>query len=150
MLTAFIGMVMRNRERGSNGSCKFMTFTQQWFKKEDYSFSKTEKQKNALLIKRGSVVTLENRRGNFLVYKIWRENGNKLFTCPGGLECPIVDNILNGKSHIIGLKWIVLLGDTFKYLEYKNQVQDVVKVRKTYIIECDLQQSTAFLGKLGI
>ena len=28
VLTAMIGMFMRNRERGSNGSCKFMTLTQ--------------------------------------------------------------------------------------------------------------------------
>ena len=29
VLTVMIGMFTRNRERGSNGSCKFMTLTQQ-------------------------------------------------------------------------------------------------------------------------
>ena len=76
-------------------------------------------------------MTLENQRGNFLVYKIWKENGNKLFPCPDNLEYPIVDKILNGESHRIVPKQIVLLGDTFKYLEYKNQVQDGVNVKKT-------------------
>ena len=33
VLTEIIGMFMRNRERNSNGSCKFMTLTQQWLKK---------------------------------------------------------------------------------------------------------------------
>ena len=61
-------------------------------------------------------MTLENRRGDFLVYKIWKKNGDKLFPCPDDLEWPIVDKILNGKSHRIVLKRIVLLGDTFKYL----------------------------------
>ena len=150
VLTAMIGMFMRNRERGSNNSCKFMILTQRWFKKEDYGFIKTEKQKDAVLLKRESVVTFKNQRGNFLVYKIWKENCRKLFPCPDDLEWPIVDKILNGKSHRIGLKRIVLLGDTFKYLEYKNQVQDGVNVRKTYIMECDIQQITALLGKVGI
>ena len=63
-------------------------------------------------------MTLENRRGNFLVCKIWKKNGKKLLPCPDDLEWPIVDKILNGNSHIIGLKRIVLLVDTFKYLEF--------------------------------
>ena len=67
-------------------------------------------------------MTLENQRGNFLVYGIWKKDGNQLFPCPDDLKWSIVYKILNGKSHRIGLKWIVLLGDTFKYLEYKNQV----------------------------
>ena len=33
VLTAMIGMFMINRERGRNGSCKFMTSTHRWFKK---------------------------------------------------------------------------------------------------------------------
>ena len=78
------------------------------------------------------------------------KNGKKLLPCPDDLEWPIVDKILNGNSHIIGLKRIVLLVDTFKYLEYKNQAQDGVNVRKTYIMECDLQHITALLGKVVI
>ena len=66
------------------------------------------------------------------------------------MEWSIVDKILNGESHIIGLKRIFLLGDNFKYLEYKNQVQDGVNVGNTYTMECDIQQIIALLGRAGI
>ena len=79
VLTTMIGMFTINRERDSNGYFKFMTLTQRWFNKEDRGFNKTEKQKYAVLLKRGSVVTLKNRRGNFPVYEIWKKNGNNFF-----------------------------------------------------------------------
>ena len=141
---------MRTRERGNNGSCRFMTLTQQFFKKEDYGLTRTQKQKDGVFLKRGSVVTLKDREGHFLIFEIWKKSGNKLFPCPDDLEWPIVDKILNGKSHRIGLKKIVLQGDTFKYLEYKTGVKDGVNVRKTNIMECDLQKITALLGNVGI
>ena len=88
------------------------------------------------------------------------------------MEWPIVDKILNRKSHRIGLKQIILLGlgNTFKYVEYKNneqrgnnngelrapvvqendKVQDGVNVRKTNIMECDLRRINALLGRVRI
>ena len=117
LLTAMKSMFMRTRERGNNGSCRFMTLTQQFFKKEDYGLTRTQKQKDGVFLKRGSVVKLKDREGHLLIFEIWKKSGNKLFPCPDDLEWPIVDKILNGKSHRIGLKKIVLQGDTFKYLE---------------------------------
>eukprot|EP00979_Chaetoceros_neogracilis_P005181 scaffold909_cov143-Chaetoceros_neogracile.AAC.1 len=87
-------------------------------------------------------MALKEREGHFLVFEIWKKSGNKLFPCPDDLEWPIVDKIVTGKSHRIGLKKIVLQSDTFKYLEYKTGVKDGVNVRKTNIMECDLKMIT--------
>ena len=143
-------MFMRKREHGSNGSCRFMTLTQRFFKKEDYGFTRTQKEKDGIFLKRGSVVTLKEQEGHFLIFEIWKNSGTKLFPCPDDLEWPIVDKILNGKSHRIGQKKIVLQSDTFQYLEYKTGVKDGVNIRKTNIMECDLKMIKALLGKVGI
>ena len=85
VLTAMIGMFMRNRERGSNSSCNFMTLTQRWFKKEDHGFSKTEKQKDAFFSQKRVDSDIGGPKRELSCIQNLEENGNKLFPCPDDL-----------------------------------------------------------------
>ena len=67
---------MKNRERGT-GVCRFNTLHGRWFGKSDKLCAQISDGNTESIIKWGSILTLKNKKGYFLVYEVWKIMGNK-------------------------------------------------------------------------
>ena len=149
---------MKNRERGT-GVCRFNTLHGRWFGKSDKLCAQISDGNTESIIKWGSILTLKNKKGYFLVYEVWKIMGNKKqypSEYKDVLIWPFVINIKGLKKYRLGVRHLAYNkeNNTVGYMGYgvanEGNVEDGKNVRASYKLIKDVTTVMEVNSKIDI